>query len=364
MLSSCLHLMSESMITESNSARKRASREGSARAGALHFRTIKPVVYILGLFGGALFIALLIREGAGQVGLSIAHVGWGLLALTLYHLLQTLSDAAGWLALIPKEHKVPLTRSFFLHWIGESINNLLPTGRVGGDIVMTRLAATWGIPLKTATAATIVDITIGIATKIIYVVVASILLISVTGRAEFVRPAIVAVITGAFAAGGFYAVQRLGIFRWSATLASRLANSPGWDSLVQHGEAFDQTIRLIYSRRSGTAGCSFFWILSWLIGSGEIWFTLRALGRQSSFATALVLESAALAFRSAAFLVPGAVGVQEGGYILLGKMLGIPGEIALALSLIRRMRELCLGIPGLIGWHLIEATRLWRRSGS
>jgi len=52
--------------------------------------------------------------------------------------------------------------------------------------------------------------------------------------------------------------------------------------------------------------------------------------------------------------------VQEGGYIVLGNLLGIPGEIALALSLIRRMRELALGIPGLIGWQLFEANRLWR----
>jgi glycosyltransferase 2 family protein len=42
----------------------------------------------------------------------------------------------------------------------------------------------------------------------------------------------------------------------------------------------------------------------------------------------MILESAALAIRGAAFLVPGAVGVQEGGYILLGNLLGIPGEMA------------------------------------
>jgi uncharacterized membrane protein YbhN (UPF0104 family) len=129
---------------------------------------------------------------------------------------------------------------------------------------------------------------------------------------------------------------------------------------VQGGEALDQTIGDVYARRSGVAGCSFFWILSWLIASGEIWFVLWTLGSPSSFVTAVILESVALAIRGAAFLVPGAVGVQEGGYILLGNLLGIPGEIALALSLIRRMRELALGIPGLISWQLVEAHRLWR----
>jgi putative membrane protein len=161
---------------------------------------------------------------------------------------------------------------------------------------------------------------------------------------------------------GFYTVQRLGVFRWSAKLASRLAKSPGWDSLVQSGEALDQTIRLLYSRRSGVVGCCFFWVLSWLIASGEVWIALRALGLRSTFTTAVILESTSLAIRGAAFLVPGAVGVQEGGYILLGNLLGISGEMALALSLLRRVRELALGIPGLVAWQFIEANRL-RRGG-
>ncbi len=320
------------------------------------FRRIEPIVYVLGLAGGALFISLLIREGAAQVGLAIARAGWGLLAVTLFHLVQTLSDAAGWLVLIPKANRIRLSSSFFLHWLGESINNLLPTGRVGGDIVVARLAAMWGTPLRIATAAMIVDITIGIITKVIFIVASSILLVAATGRTDLARPAFVAVLTGTLAVVGFYAVQRMGMFRWTATLASRLAKSPGADSLVQGGEALDQTIRVLYSR------CALFWTLSWIIASGEVWIALRALGLPSGFTTAVILESATLAIRGAAFLVPGAVGVQEGGYILLGNLLGIPSEMALALSLVRRVRELALGIPGLIAWHLIEANRLWHRA--
>ena len=218
------------------------------------FRRIEPIVYVLGFAGGALFVVLLIREGAQQVGLAIARVGWGLLAITLFHLVQTLSDAAGWLVLIPKQNRVSLTSSFFLHWLGESINNLLPTGRVGGDIVVARVAAMWGMPLRIATAAMIVDITIGIITKVIFIVASSILLVAATGRTDLTRPALVAVLTGTVAVAGFYAVQRMGIFRWTATLASRVAKSPGADSFVQGGEALDQTIRVLYSRRRGVPG--------------------------------------------------------------------------------------------------------------
>jgi hypothetical protein len=78
-----------------------------------HFQTIKPIVYILGLAGLGILIALLIREGADRVGSAISHAGWGLLGVTFYHLLQTLSDAAGWSVLIPKKYRVPLINSFF-----------------------------------------------------------------------------------------------------------------------------------------------------------------------------------------------------------------------------------------------------------
>lgn len=325
-----------------------------------HLRTIKPAVYILGLGGIGLFTALLIREGASQVGLAIARAGWGLLALALFHLLQILSDATGWSVLFPRESRISLAKSLLLHWIGQSINNLLPMGRVGGDIIVTRMAAMWGAPLKVGVAAMIVDVTIGVATKVILILAACVLLIATTGRHDLVQPALVTVITGILAALGFYAVQRLGMFRWSALLASRISKSPDWSALIESGESFDQTIALIYTRLTGIAGCSFFWFLSWLLASGEIWLALLALGIHSSFTTAVILESAVQAIRAAAFLVPGAFGVQEGGYILLGSLLGIPGEIALALSLIRRVRELALGIPGLISWQIFEAVRLAR----
>jgi uncharacterized membrane protein YbhN (UPF0104 family) len=185
------------------------------------------------------------------------------------------------------------------------------------------------------------------------------LLVAATGRIDLTRPALVSVLAGTLAAAGFYAVQRMSIFRWSATLVSRLARSPG-DLLVQGGKALDQTIRVLYTRRRGVAGCALFWTLSWIIASGEVWIALWALGLPSGFTTAVIFESATLAIRGSAFLVPGAVGVQEGGYILLGDLLGIPSEMALVLSLVRRVQELALGIPGLITWHFIEVSRLWQ----
>ena len=65
--------------------------------------------------------------------------------------------------------------------------------------------------------------------------------------------------------------------------------------------------------------------------------------------------------RSAAFLVPGALGVQEGGYVIVGGWLGISPADCMALALIRRMRELAFGVPGVISWQWLEGFAWWKR---
>ena len=107
-------------------------------------------------------------------------------------------------------------------------------------------------------------------------------------------------------------------------------------------------------------GCCAWTAGSLVLGSGEIWIALHALSLHATFVNAVILQSMVLTIRSAVFPVPGALGVQEGGYVVIGNLLGIPGDAAFALSLIARVRELILGIPGLICWQMIEARRLWR----
>src|SRR5438034_427396 len=138
------------------------------------------------------------------------------------------------------------------------------------------------------------------------------------------------------------------------------ANSSEWQSLVQSGETLDQTIRTLYARRRAVIGCCVSTILSLILNSGEIWIALYALNLHATMVNAIILQSMALTIRSVAFPVPGGLGVQESGYVLVGNLLGIPGDTAFALSLIARVRELVLGIPGLVCWQLIEGRRLLR----
>jgi putative membrane protein len=323
-------------------------------------RTIQFTAYLLGFAGAALLTGLIIRQGAADVVAAVASVGWGLAVVSGLHIAKMLADTAGWLAIIPKPERVRLPTGLWIHWLGESVSDLLPTARIGGDIITARLAALEGMSLTTAVASMLVDVTACVFTKIIYTVAGLLLLVVGTGETSLVGPTLVGVLIGILAVGAFYSVQRLGVLRWGAAFASRLAHSSNWGSLRQSGEALDQTVQRFYDRRRGILACCVFAAISWIISAGEIWVALFALGVQSSFTTALILETIAQAVRGAMFFIPCALGVQESGYLLVGSLLGIHGDIALALSLIRRVRELMLGMPGLVVWQLIEGGRLWR----
>lgn len=247
-----------------------------------------------------------------------------------------------------------------MRWIGESVSTLVPSAAVGGDIVRARLAAIRGVPVAIAGGTVLVDLTLGVFTQAAFTILGLILLVNASGQRSFVRPTLVGTVIGVVAVGGFYFVQRLGLFRFLASMVARLANSPEWQSMVESGETLDRTVRALYGRRRALVSCCFVTVISLVGGAGEIWIALHALGLHATVANAIILQSMVMTVRSAAFAVPSGIGVQEGGYLVVGNLLGIPGDAAFALSLIARVRELSIGVPGLILWQIIEGRRLLR----
>jgi putative membrane protein len=322
---------------------------------------IQITIWLLGLAGAGLFTVLLIRQGAPQVGAAFVSAGWAIAAVVIYHLaVPVFLDAIAWWVLFPNSDRLSLWQLFWMRWIGESVSTLVPSAAVGGDVVRARLAALHGASVPIAAASVLVDITLGVFVQIAFTLAGLALIVSVTGHEGFVRPTLIGALLGIIAIVGFYIVQRLGMFRFIGVIISRLANSSDWHSLINSGQTLDRTIRTLYGRRRGVIGCCVWTAASLVLGSGENWIALHAIGLQATLINALIFQSVILTIRSAMFPVPGALGVQEGGYVVVGNLLGIPGDAAFALSLIARVRELILGIPGLITWQLFEARRLWR----
>jgi glycosyltransferase 2 family protein len=316
--------------------------------------------YVLGFAGAALFTGLLIHQGVGQVLDAFATGEWAIMGIVVYHLIPIFLDAIAWWVLFPNPDRPPVLRLFWMRWIGESVSTLIPSAAVGGDIVRARLAALRGAPLPIAAGTVLVDITLGVFMQAGFTLLGLLLLVDLTGKTSFVGPTLIGTLIALFAFAGFYFVQRLGMFRFLGRIVSRLAGSSDWQSFVQSGETLDQTIRSLYARRRSVVACCAWTIASLVIGSGEIWLALWILDLPASFLNALILQSMVLTIRSAAFPVPAGLGVQEGGYLVVGNLLGISGEGAFALALVARAREIGLGIPALIAWQVIEGRHLLR----
>src|SRR4030088_1540545 len=324
-------------------------------------RKIQLTAYLLGLAGAALFTILLIHQGASDVVQALAAIGGWLAVIAALHLLPMLLDALTWWILFPLGERVRYRTIFWMRWLGESVSNPLPTAQVGGDVVRARLAVLNGTRISVSAATVVVDITISVFTQTVFTLLGLGLLSLATGRTNLMAPALAGAPLAIAAVAGFYIVQRLGLFCLFSTIVSRFAHDPQWRSLGGKGGEVDEVLRQIYAKRHVIFACCLTTMASWLIGSAEVWIGLCALGVPSSFNKAVILESIGQGVRSALFFIPGAIGVHEGGYIFVRWLLCIPGETAFALALIRRVRELALGAPGLIVWQLIEGGRAWQK---
>ncbi len=320
-------------------------------------------LYALAVAGGSLLVYLLVSNGLGDVAREVAAARWGVAAVVIYHLLPLFLDTLSWWNLFPKESRPSVPALFRMRWVGESVSYLLPTSSVGGDILRARLAALKGVPIAQAAASVLADITLGICVQTFFTLLGLGLLIFATGHTGITLAQVLGgVAVATVAVGGFYTVQRIGVFKILGALVKRLAKDPAWHALAERGGGVDTAVRSVYGRPRSVFSCCVCTLLAWLASSGEVWLALHAVGVDAGFDKAIILESMTQGVRAVMFFIPGALGVQEGGYVVVGQMIGIPHDTALAISLIRRARELALGIPGLIVWQLIEGHRLWRNN--
>jgi putative membrane protein len=309
----------------------------------------------------ALFIGLIVYQGLNDVLAVLAAAGWGLAWVAAFHLGPLLIDALGWRALLLGSDGRRLSEVTWMRWIGESVNSLLPVAQVGGDLVRVRLLNRAGVPGTLAGASVIVDITAGILTLIIFALLGVALLMQQTGTVQAAAELAMGIAIFGMLLLAFYTAQQAGVFFALARLVERLAKGREWRSLTGGAAALDHRVLEIYRHRRRVVIACVWRLTGWLLGAGEVWLAFYLLGHPLDLSEALILESLAQAVRAAAFAIPGALGVQESGFILLGGMLGVPAETALAASLAKRVRELALGLPGLIAWQLAEGHRVWRQ---
>jgi len=312
------------------------------------------------LVGLALMTALVAYFGVEAVIRPLSAVGWsGFAVICAIHLGLLVVMGIAWGVLMPGVCPwVPVWGRL----VRDAGSELLPLSQVGGYVLGARAVSLTGVPGAMATASTIVDVTLELFGQLAYTALGLSYLIYLEPGSPIAAPVAVGLLVGGVLAAGFLVAQRRGfdlLHRFARVLGR------GWaDKTAAGAAALHAALTAIYRRRARVVSSLVLHLACWIASTLEAWVALRFAGASLGFTTVLVIESLLYAARSVAFAVPNAVGIQEGAYLLLGANFGLTPETALALSLLKRARDLVIGLPALAAWQLLEGGRLWRWIGA
>jgi uncharacterized protein (TIRG00374 family) len=126
--------------------------------------------------------------------------------------------------------------------------------------------------------------------------------------------------------------------------------------------AFREALHHLYRRRRRVALSVVLHLFGWCASGLWLWLVFQVLGKPIAPASAIAIQSLLEALRSATVFIPAAVGVQEAGYAALGALFGFAPETGVAVSLLRRARDIAVGVPVLLAWQAVEARRIGGRA--
>jgi putative membrane protein len=320
---------------------------------------IKLVAYIGGLVGLCILIVLMVRADFAAMLSTLRSAGWNLLWLPPYRVVYFLLYALGWRALLRPydiQRRAGLGYLLWVTTVREGIDRLLPVANVGGGVAGVRLTGWRGIPTAAAAATVATEVVLTLASLYVFTALGLFLLSEVGASHETYRHVLLAlllslpipVITGLLLRYG-------SVFE---RIESFLRPMLGEGAFSDGAASLDRELRACLSRGGTLALAGSLQLLAFFSASFETWFVMRLFGHPLDVRGAILLESMTQAMRHLAFMIPAGLGVQEAMFVLFGHVLGISGELALAVSMAKRLREVLCGVPALISWQLTEASRL------
>jgi glycosyltransferase 2 family protein len=317
---------------------------------------VKYRIAIIAALGLALTLYLVMYVGLGAVFDAAVAVGWGGFAiLCLYALGMFLLLGSAWYVLLPDSPRTPPKVLVWARMVRDSAGDLLPFSQIGGMVLGARAAVLHGIAAPMAFGSMIVDVTTEMLAQIAYIALGVVLLSAHAPRTSFAASLttifVVGLVVAALAGGLFLALQRYG-HRLTERLAARLL-----PRALATTSAVGAALDAIYRRPSRVGFSSALHLAAWIASAIGTWIAFRLIGVRVDLPSVMAIESLVYATRSAAVLIPNALGVQEAAYAVLAPLFGIGAEFGLAVSLLKRARDIAVGVPILAIWQAVEGRR-------
>lgn len=321
----------------------------------------KIACYIGGLLGLTLLITLVLRADLPAMLHTLEAAGANLLWLIPYRAVFFLLFAIGWLYLLRAYDpggSVGLGYLFWVTSVREAIDRLLPVASVGGGVVGIRLVRWRGLDAAGISATVIVEIVLTLIVSFAFTALGLLLLSELNASpGNLRRLLLIFFITLPAPVVTVLLLRHGSVFKRLHRFIGPLV---GETALSEGAAALDHELQASLSRWRTLLIAGGLQFVALASGSLEVWFALRLFGHPVDLSTALILESMTQAMRHLAFMVPAGLGVQEVTLVLFGHAMGISSELALAVSMAKRLREVLCGLPALLSWQVMEGRRLQR----
>ncbi|MDR3538119.1 MAG: lysylphosphatidylglycerol synthase domain-containing protein [Acetobacteraceae bacterium] len=319
--------------------------------------------FLLALIGVLIAVVLVGYYGLGNVAAAVGRVGWPEFGVILvWQLFMFVVLGLAWDVIAPAR---AARRPWVLTWgrmVRDASANCLPFSQVGGFVFGARAVTLHGIDWQTATASTVVDVTAEFLAQIAFASIGLGILLARAPRSGLAVPLEIGIGLAVMACFAFVWLQR-GAAPLFARLGRRIAAS-WFDDAHDRVLVLQAELSLIYGRTGRLALGFMVHLVGWICTGVAGWITYRALGVDIDFDDALAIEALLAAAAAITFLVPVNAGVQEAGYAGLGTIFGIAPELSLGVSLVRRARDIAVGVPILLIWQLLEMRRLRREKAA
>jgi putative membrane protein len=317
---------------------------------------VKLAAYIAGLAGLALLTVLVVHTDLPALVRTWKLASPALLWLVPYRLIFFALYAVGWRAMLRPFDAAGRIDFGYVLWatmVREGVDRLLPVASLGGSVVGVRVIRWRGLAVAPISATIIAEIVLTLAAVYLLGGLATLILLG-SQSGDHTLVVVVLALSLPIPVVSLLLLRYGAVFQRLQRFLRPLVGLSGADTAV----SLDADLRACLNRVGTMLFAGALQFVALLSASFEIWWALRLFEHPVSASSSIMLEGLTQAVRHLAFIVPAGLGVQEAALVLFGHALGISAELALAVSAVKRAREILCGLPPLLWWQLQEARRL------
>ena len=301
--------------------------------------------------GVAAVAAAVVYAGAGAVARAVENLRIsGLLLLVILHLPIVVLMGFAWWQVAGDDPPASHWRFAWARFVRDAAGEILPFLQLGGLVFGLRALGRGGRALTVGAVSASIDGIIELTAKLPYALAALLTLLALAPQSPLARLLAAALaMTGVFVAILLFMRRSLG----ASLQAMARAVSARWPGVISPeddpgGRAVQACFESILSQHRRLWSGFALHLCCWFLGAAEAWVIFRLLGVDLTLWQALAIDGTVMGLRTFGWMVPGALGIQEGSYLLAAAVFGVPPAAAIAASLARRARDLVLG-AGILG---------------